>query len=257
MSPGFKTKTGCENSFFFFFFFFFCIKQLEKKTAFINQTQPSNDQLATARLVINQPSGANSNPQGPTPNQPGKEVQKADNAQTNYVRAPQTSTNVKPGNKQNQNPNRPQQGKGPNRNQNFRPSRASKIDRLLDYILDPADFPPLDKSVRQQPQNQTNGNAKRSRSKAPQAQSSSKRSRSTSPVASTSGANRDFVQPRGPTAPNAQAQPGGWQSVPPKRRTGPNTAQTRQGPPQNLNVPAVTIDDVRVVILEVLAQQKH
>ena len=225
-------------------------QQLDKRSTFLSERQLTDAQLSSARMVLNpEVSGsAQSAPKSDTTqnNNPPQNPQSASTSD-GQTRGLKGNTQC-PGNAQNQNPNN--RGRRPYR------SASNPVERLLDYILDPAEFPPLGRNTRQAPttQNQKGkgkGKGKRTNSRAPTGNDNSKRSRSSSP--STSNAGGDFQAPPRQQA-EAQNQPGGWEWVPSRQRGNRRNPNTAQAPAQQA-ARSLTIQDVKRAINDVLNQR--
>ena len=192
-------------------------QQLLKKTEFLTKNQPSHEQLATARMLIDkQVGGDNTPPPNDTVSKGiAPSVKDPNVAQNGKGPKPQPNNSLpQKGQRSNQyNPNNARRPRGQSRPNE---SRSSRIDRLLDYILDPADFPALDTA--RQAQN-PKGKGKRPQSKGLAPQGNNKRSRSSSPKASTSR-NQDFWRPPGIPGPIGPGQLRGLANGPiqPKER---------------------------------------
>ena len=153
-------------------------QQLDKRI-FLSERQLTDNELSTARLTVNQEvSGetTGTNPQiGNAPKQADpKPDPKRPTICNNRANPNQTARNS--------HPSAQPRGRYQPRNQ------SSAVEMLLDYILDPAQFPPLEcpsfRPNNRQNQNEQ-GKGKHNNSKAPSAQGGPKGSRSSSPAPST------------------------------------------------------------------------
>ena len=263
--------------------------QLVKRKDFLSTRQPLAERLSSARTVIPEV-GDNSYPNGDHSNEPQTNLNIPNPAQTtsgdNQRRDP-TNAPPKTDNKNARGPapsNRSRRreptyipGVGPTRQMS-----SNRFNLLMDYLLDPAEFPPLDRPAGYVTPREAllkgERNTKRANSRAPAAQGAPKRSRSNSPSSRRPNqGGQGFPIPQRQEGAAAQKSNGGWQTTARRPRNGQN-AQPRsqlppnrgpqQGPstsrplgPQNTQAnqgraPSVTMEEVRKAIQMALAQHQ-